>query len=54
MYTMILVVLLYNNSITTTTVTFNNEVNCLEAISKALEMEKTNRGLQVKARCVKN
>jgi hypothetical protein len=52
MYTMILIVHLYSKSISVTTVRFATESNCLSAISKSLEMEKSG-GIQIKARCVK-
>lgn len=52
MYAMILVVTLYNEAISVTSVTFTSEVNCLEAISKSLEMEKS-KDIKVRARCVK-
>lgn len=51
---MILVVSIYGKSVAITTIKFNNETNCLQAISKSLDMEKQRGGLEVKARCVKN
>lgn len=49
---MILIVKLYNVALSITTVQFNSEARCLEAISKSLEMEK-NGDIKIKARCVK-
>lgn len=50
MWILILVILSKNN-ITSTSVKFQENVNCLQAIDKLLEMEKT--GIKIQARCVK-
>ena len=52
MFTMILVIKLYNVALSVTTTQFNSEARCLEAISKSLEMEKTG-DIKIRARCVK-
>ena len=52
MYIMIIIVQLYSESVSVTTIRFDNEVNCLTAISKSLEMEKS-KDIKIKARCVK-
>lgn len=51
----VLLVIVLNSSgssVTSQSIIFDNEVRCLEAISKVLELEK-GRSVTVKARCLK-
>lgn len=48
----LLVVILHGPSISTNTLTFKDEVSCLKAIDKILDLEKT-KVLTVKATCFK-
>jgi len=53
MYLLFLIVTNFaGNSISTSTSKFNSESNCLQAISKILEME-SKIGIRIRARCVK-
>lgn len=52
MFTMILVIKLYNSALSVTTTQFNSEARCIEAISKTLEMQKGG-DIVIRARCVK-
>jgi hypothetical protein len=52
----ILLVIILNSSgssITSQTVTFSSESNCLQAISKVIDLERTGGVGSVKARCMK-
>ena len=51
MYILILIVALNGRSVSTSVVSFSGESNCLQAISKSLEMESSH--VQIRARCVK-
>jgi hypothetical protein len=53
MYLLFLIVLNSSgSSVSTNASKFNSESNCLQAISKILEMESRN-GVRIQARCVK-
>jgi hypothetical protein len=47
----LILVIINNNNISSTTAKFTEQMNCLKAIEKTLEME-TNT-LKIKARCVR-
>jgi hypothetical protein len=51
MYVLILMVALNGKALSVNTVLFNGESNCLQAISKSLEMESPN--VKIRARCIK-
>lgn len=51
MYVMILVIVLNGRQMTTNNILFNSEANCLQAISKSIEIESPY--VKIKARCVK-
>lgn len=52
MYILILIISsTLNGSITSSSVEFHNEMDCLKAIPKILELEK---GFRVKATCIRN
>jgi hypothetical protein len=53
MYTMILVITLFNKALSVSTISFSSESSCFQAISKSLEMENASSGIKIKARCVK-
>jgi hypothetical protein len=53
MFTMILIVTYYANAISVSTISFNSEANCLQAIAKSLDMEDKHKTIGIKARCVK-